>query len=187
MARPQTTATPGCPKLLLTDWKLGVLNAAIYGGGVLANPTGVWFRYGYTEAPKLVLDAVAAMNDACLRHGTDLATAALRFSMCDPACTQRLSVSQNLAGSSTLMASAAVEPPPDLWIELEKLGTTRVHAGSTSERKAKPVPLAPWDCSTPWAAKGRVTGPVQLERGLELIRGDARAGRHPGQTTAESL
>ena len=42
---------------------MGVLNAAIYGGGVLANPTGS-SRYGYTEAPKLVLDAVAAMNDA---------------------------------------------------------------------------------------------------------------------------
>lgn len=29
--------------------------------------------------------------------------------------------------------------------------------------------MAPWDRSTPWAAKGRVAGPALLERGLELI------------------
>jgi NAD(P)-dependent dehydrogenase (short-subunit alcohol dehydrogenase family) len=29
--------------------------------------------------------------------------------------------------------------------------------------------VAPWDRSTPWAAKGRVAGPALLERGLELI------------------
>jgi NAD(P)-dependent dehydrogenase (short-subunit alcohol dehydrogenase family) len=29
--------------------------------------------------------------------------------------------------------------------------------------------VAPWDRSTPWAAKGGVAGPALLERGLELI------------------
>ena len=62
---------------------MGVLNAAIYGGGVLAKPIGS-SRYAYTDAPKPVPDAVAAMKDACLRNGTDLATAALQFSMRAP-------------------------------------------------------------------------------------------------------
>ena len=99
---------------------MGVLNAAIYGGGVLANPTGS-SRYGYTEAPKLVLDAVAAMNDACLRNGTDLATAALQFSMRDPRVHATVVGFTKPGRISTLMASAAFEPPPDLWIELETL------------------------------------------------------------------
>jgi len=29
--------------------------------------------------------------------------------------------------------------------------------------------VAPWDRSTPWAAKGGAAGPALLERGLELI------------------
>ena len=29
--------------------------------------------------------------------------------------------------------------------------------------------MAPWDRSTPWAAKGRVAGPALFERLLELI------------------
>jgi len=99
---------------------MGVLNAAIYGGGVLANPTRS-SRYGYSEAPRPVLDAVAAMNDACLRHGTDLATAALRFSMRDPRVHSTVIGFTKPGRISTLMASAAVELPPDLWIELETL------------------------------------------------------------------
>ena len=99
---------------------MGVLNAAIYGGGVLANPTGS-SRYGYTEAPQLVLDAVAAMNEVCLRNGTDLATAALQFSMRDPRVHSTVVGFTKPSRISTLMASAAAEPPPDLWIELETL------------------------------------------------------------------
>jgi DNA-binding LacI/PurR family transcriptional regulator len=34
------------------------------------------------------------------------------------------------------------------------------HAGSTSKRKAKPVPVAPRGPVHPWAAKGRVAGPA---------------------------
>ena len=62
---------------------LAVVNAAIYGGGILANPAGAT-KYAYREAPAAVLEAVAAMDKACREYGTDLATAALRHSTDTP-------------------------------------------------------------------------------------------------------
>lgn len=62
---------------------IAVVNAAIYGGGILANPSGAT-KYAYREAPAAVLDAVAEMDKACREFGTDLATAALRHSVDNP-------------------------------------------------------------------------------------------------------
>jgi D-threo-aldose 1-dehydrogenase len=62
---------------------IAVINAAIYGGGILANPQGTT-KYAYREAPAAVLDAVAELDKACRECGTDLATAALRHSVDDP-------------------------------------------------------------------------------------------------------
>jgi D-threo-aldose 1-dehydrogenase len=56
-----------------------------------------------------------------LRHGTDLATAALQFSMRDSRVHSTVIGFTKPSRISTLMASAAVELPPDLWIELETL------------------------------------------------------------------
>ena len=62
---------------------LAVVNAAIYGGGILANPQGAT-KYAYRDAPTAVLEAVATMDKACREVGTDLATAALRGSVDTP-------------------------------------------------------------------------------------------------------
>ena len=62
---------------------IAVVNAAIYGGGILANPQGVT-KYAYRDAPDAVLEAVAEMDKACREFGTDLATAALRHSADNP-------------------------------------------------------------------------------------------------------
>ena len=62
---------------------IAVVNAAIYGGGILANPQGAT-KYAYRDAPDAVLEAVAEMDKACHEFGTDLATAALRHSVDNP-------------------------------------------------------------------------------------------------------
>lgn len=62
---------------------VGVINAAVYGGGILANPTGGSTEYGYHEASRETLAAIARMSELCQRWATDLATAALQFSMRD--------------------------------------------------------------------------------------------------------
>jgi D-threo-aldose 1-dehydrogenase len=65
---------------------LAVVNAAIYGGGILANPQGAT-KYGYRDAPDAVLRAIAEMDARCRSYGTDLATAALRHSVDSPGIT----------------------------------------------------------------------------------------------------
>jgi len=62
---------------------IAVVNAAIHGGGILANPQGAT-KYAYRDAPDAVLEAVAEMDKACREFGTDLATAALRHSVDNP-------------------------------------------------------------------------------------------------------
>jgi D-threo-aldose 1-dehydrogenase len=104
-----------------------VVNAAIYGGGLLANPRGGSTTYGYRPAPPETLQAVAAMDRLCAEHGTDLATAALQASVRDPR------ISTTVIGLSTprrldqLMTSLAADLPDDLFAELAELTPARQH------------------------------------------------------------
>lgn len=101
---------------------MGVLNAAVYGGGFLANqdPAGSPTTYGHREAPQPVVDAVAAMRSVCTRYGTDLPTAALQFSL-------RSNVTSTIIGTSrpervaATVAAAQKSLPDDLFEELDTL------------------------------------------------------------------
>jgi D-threo-aldose 1-dehydrogenase len=50
---------------------VGVLNAAVYGGGILARP-GESTKYGYQPARRELLETIAAMDAVCTRAGIDL-------------------------------------------------------------------------------------------------------------------
>jgi D-threo-aldose 1-dehydrogenase len=100
---------------------MGVLNAAVYGGGILASQDGGPTTYGYREAPPEVLDAVDRMRRVCAAYGTDIATAALQFSVRDER------ISSTIVGMSRPQRVAetvdlATAPVPDaIWPELEAL------------------------------------------------------------------
>ncbi|MCR6688637.1 aldo/keto reductase [Cellulomonas sp.] len=100
---------------------MGVLNAAVYGGGILAAQQGGPTTYGYRPAPREVLDAAARMREVCAAHGTDIATAALQFSLRDD------QIASTVVGMSRPeRVRAAVEAagrvlPDALWPELEAL------------------------------------------------------------------
>jgi len=98
---------------------MGVLNAAVYGGGILAHQHGGPTTYGYRPAPPQVLAAVDAMRAVCAAHGTDLGTAALQFSLRDERfATTIVGMSRPERVERTLAAAAA--PLPDaLFDELE--------------------------------------------------------------------
>ncbi|WP_125773004.1 aldo/keto reductase [Antribacter gilvus] len=102
---------------------MGVLNAAVYGGGILAQDprAAAAGRYGYRDAPSAVLDSVAAMREACARYGTDLATAALQFSLRDPRVTSTIVGISRPERVAQTLASARAELPADLWEELAGL------------------------------------------------------------------
>jgi D-threo-aldose 1-dehydrogenase len=98
---------------------LGVVNAAIYGGGILANPQGAT-KYAYREAPAAVLEAVAEMDKACQGYGTDLATAALRHSTDNPDIAGTIVGISKPARVDALLAALEADLPDDL---LNRLGS----------------------------------------------------------------
>jgi len=100
---------------------MGVLNAAVYGGGILAHQQGGPTTYGYRPAPPQVLDAVDAMRRTCARHGTDLGTAALQFSLRDERFASTIVGMSRPERVAQTLAAAAVPLPDDLFEELETL------------------------------------------------------------------
>jgi D-threo-aldose 1-dehydrogenase len=63
---------------------MGVVNAAVLGGGILAAGAASSSRYGYREAPAVLLDAVRDIEKLCGQAGIPLAAAAIQFSARDP-------------------------------------------------------------------------------------------------------
>jgi D-threo-aldose 1-dehydrogenase len=99
---------------------VGVLNAAVYGGGILARPDELT-TYSYKPASSQLLEAIAAMDAVCAKAGIDLATAALQFSLRDPRIDATVVGITSEGRISSLIASAGVRIPDDVWDELELL------------------------------------------------------------------
>jgi D-threo-aldose 1-dehydrogenase len=59
------------------------LNAAPYGGGILARGPGATSRYAYREADEVLLQRASELEALCANHSVPLAAAALQFSMRD--------------------------------------------------------------------------------------------------------
>lgn len=100
---------------------VGIVNAAVLGGGILADMTGRNTTYGYRPASEQTLAAAAAMRDVCRRYDTDLATAAIRFSTRNPGfATTIVGISKPHRIQTTIDAAIA-EFPDEFWDELESL------------------------------------------------------------------
>jgi D-threo-aldose 1-dehydrogenase len=99
---------------------VGVLNAAVYGGGILARP-GTSTKYSYKPASRELLEAIAAMDAVCARSGIALATAALQFSLRDPRVDATVVGITSESRISSLIASAGQHIPDAVWDELEHL------------------------------------------------------------------
>lgn len=100
---------------------VAVVNAAVYGGGILANPQGGSTSYGYRPATPATLTAIADLDALCRDWGTDLATAAMLFSRRDPRIATTIVGFSRLARLDVLLASAATVLPEDFWHEVERL------------------------------------------------------------------
>ena len=100
---------------------VGVVNAAPFGGGVLAKGTAQITKYAYRQADDEVLRRIRAMEDACAAHGVPLAAAALQFSLRDPRITSTIvgvSRPERIAETARL---ATWEIPEQLWEILDPL------------------------------------------------------------------
>ena len=103
-----------------TERGMGVLNAAVYGGGLLV-PRPAITTYGYREAPPEILGAVAAMRSVCERYDTDLTTAALQFSLRQPQIASTIVGLGSPEHVEDTLRRAARTLPQDLFDELETL------------------------------------------------------------------
>ena len=100
---------------------MGVVNAAVLGGGILANRSGDSTTYGYRPAPEELLRAISGMRQVCERYGTDLTTAAIRFSVRDPRLATTIVGISRPERIDATVAAAVADLPDDLWGELEEL------------------------------------------------------------------
>lgn len=98
---------------------VAVLNAAPFGGGILAKGPEAVHKYAYREASPELLRKVEAMQELCRADDVPLAAAALQFSMRDPR------IASTVVGLSTperldqTVRLATWSIPEDLWSRLE--------------------------------------------------------------------
>lgn len=100
---------------------MAVLNAAVLGGGILADTTGTNTQYGYRPASAATIAAIIRMREVCAVWGTDLATAAVRFSTREPLVSSTIVGISKISRIERTVAAATVELPDDFWNELESL------------------------------------------------------------------
>ncbi|WP_250446774.1 aldo/keto reductase [Actinotalea sp. C106] len=100
---------------------MGIMNAAVYGGGLLAGAPGERSTYAYRPAPEALLRAIEAMREVCIAHDTDLATAALQFSVRDERVHTTVVGMSRPERVEVTVEAATSQLPEALWPELEAL------------------------------------------------------------------
>jgi D-threo-aldose 1-dehydrogenase len=97
---------------------VAVVNAAPFGGGMLAKGPDVTQRYHYRPAPPEVVEAARRIQAACERHGVPLAAAALQFSMRDPRITSTIVGITRPERVKQMIELAGYAIPEALWQEV---------------------------------------------------------------------
>ncbi len=102
---------------------VAVLNAAPYGGGILARGPEAYARYAYQDAsPDLVARARGAA-EVCWRYGVPLAAAALQFSMRDSRIVSTITGVSSPERVRETLALARYPIPEQIWPELDQFAT----------------------------------------------------------------
>jgi D-threo-aldose 1-dehydrogenase len=98
---------------------VAVLNAAPFGGGVLAGAPQAQGYYGYQEAGPEILARIEALHAACARHDVPLPAAAVQFSTRDPRIVSTVVGVSKPERVDRLVELAQTTIPPELWDELD--------------------------------------------------------------------
>ena len=97
---------------------VAVVNAAPYGGGILARGARAFQKYAYRAASAEILDKVMRMEDICSRGGVPLAAAGLQFSLRDPRIVSTIVGVSRPDRVRELVDLAGHPIPDDVWAEL---------------------------------------------------------------------
>ncbi|UUZ84796.1 aldo/keto reductase [Paenibacillus sp. P26] len=101
---------------------VAVINAAPYGGGMLAKGPDAYSRYAYSEAPPPLLERARAFARVCQEYNVPLAAAALQFSMRDPRITSTVVGMTKPERIAQTLELASHPIPSGLWPELDAIG-----------------------------------------------------------------
>jgi D-threo-aldose 1-dehydrogenase len=103
-----------------TEMGLGVLNAAPFGGGLLAKGPRATAMYAYGERPDMQA-AAERMAAACAEFDVPLAAAALQFSTRDPRIHSTVVGASSPERIEQTLDAYAMPIPDELWDRLEAL------------------------------------------------------------------
>lgn len=104
---------------------IGVVNAAVFGGGILVRGADAVPRYAYRDAPGAVLAVVERMSRLCAEHGVPLGAAALQFSLRDPRITAGIVGASRVEHVRQAIDFARLRIPEELWQQLVPLSAPR--------------------------------------------------------------
>lgn len=99
---------------------MAVVNAAVYGGGLLTASGGNG-TYAYRPARPAVREAAREMGEVCRRCGTDLATAALHFSLRDARVASTVTGFTKPSTLARTLEAVDADLPEQFWEEIEAL------------------------------------------------------------------
>jgi D-threo-aldose 1-dehydrogenase len=110
---------------LASERGLGVLNAAVYGGGILARGAAAVDRYAYRPASSTVLARVREMEATCASYGVSLRAAALHFSLRDKRIGATVVGTASPGHVAELLELAATAVPDELFAQLAPLAAPK--------------------------------------------------------------
>lgn len=106
---------------------VAVINAAIYGGGILAAPPLPDSTYGYRPVEAATLTAISRMTELCARWNTDLPTTALQASLRDPRISSTVVGFSKAKRLAPLLDAARSDSPQEFWDEIGELIPSEDH------------------------------------------------------------
>ncbi|GAA3667375.1 aldo/keto reductase [Microbacterium marinilacus] len=109
---------------LAREHGMGVVNAAVLGGGILATGAGASTRYGYREAPEVLLNAIREVERLCHEADVPLAAAALQFSTRDPRIATTIVGVSRPERIADNVAAIELDIPDALFDEIDRIAAT---------------------------------------------------------------
>ena len=114
---------------------MAVLNAAPYGGGILAKGSNSFPRYVYQEASEKMLGPIRRIESVCASYGVPPGAAALQFSMRDRRIASTICGVSRPERVQQTLEWARWPIPEEVWDDLEALPFATDDPEATREYK----------------------------------------------------
>ena len=102
------------------DRGMGIVNAAVFGGGILARGTAATGRYGYRPGKPETITAIRAIAAECERRSVPITAVALQASMRDPRIHSTVVGFTGPGRMASLLADATTVIDDNLWAAVDQ-------------------------------------------------------------------